>query len=726
MTTNISLKQKMIAFCMAIGLIPFAAMGYYAFSQAASKLEDQYFNQLTSLRATKQHTAQELIEGWKDDISLLSKNTLAATYIATLQTYADLPEGHSGPAVNIGSNEYKELYKQADPHFSPYVTEKGYYDTFLVGTEGRILYTQAKESDLGQSLASGPLAQSGIADAWRMAQKESLGFSDFKPYAPSAGDPAAFIAKRITVDGAPAGTVVLQIPLDHINKLMQLRDGLGKTGETYLIGPDKLMRSDSFLDPTNHSVVASFRNPQKGKVDTVAAQKALNDESNTEIITDYNGHPVLSSFAPLNVLAGVRWAIIAEIDEAEAFASVFALRTALLIAGGVIIVLVIGATLFILRRELLTPLNAIQDFAGQVAGGNLDATARGSFSAEMASLQNSITTMVGSLKEKMHEANLKSEEAARQAANAEKALDEARMQQEKVSKLITHMQDLSGRANTIAERMSSAADELTAQVDQVSSGASIQRDRMQETATAMEQINATVTEVAQNSTLASSSSGEARDKAQQGAGIVQQAIRAIEEVNNTALSLKESMGSLGQQADSIGQVMTVISDIADQTNLLALNAAIEAARAGDAGRGFAVVADEVRKLAEKTMSATKEVGDRIANIQQAAGKNIESVDKALKAIEEATMQANSSGEALDSIVGMASDTAHQVSSIATAAEEQAAAMEEVSRSVEEVNMIVNETADGMMQAAEAVQELATQATELRDLIQSLESAGRED
>ena len=150
-------------------------------------------------------------------------------------------------------------------------------------------------------------------------------------------------------------------------------------------------------------------------------------------------------------------------------------------------------------------------------------------------------------------------------------------------------------------------------------------------------------------------------------------------MSELAQGLKENMHALGSKAESIGQVMNVISDIADQTNLLALNAAIEAARAGEAGRGFAVVADEVRKLAEKTMSATREVGDAIGSIQAAARQNIESVDVAAKAVEEATALAEDSGGALEKIVQLSGGTSNQIQNIATAAEEQSATSEEISR-----------------------------------------------
>jgi methyl-accepting chemotaxis protein len=179
------------------------------------------------------------------------------------------------------------------------------------------------------------------------------------------------------------------------------------------------------------------------------------------------------------------------------------------------------------------------------------------------------------------------------------------------------------------------------------------------------------------------------------------------------------MQELGSQAQSIGGVMNVISDIADQTNLLALNAAIEAARAGEAGRGFAVVGDEVRKLAEKTMSATQEVGANITAIQQSARTNINEVGAAAKAVTEATELANTSGQALTEIVTLASANSSVVASIATAAEEQSATSEEINRAIEEISRIVVDTANGMVQSSAAVQELSQMAQELNTVMAGL-------
>jgi methyl-accepting chemotaxis protein len=281
------------------------------------------------------------------------------------------------------------------------------------------------------------------------------------------------------------------------------------------------------------------------------------------------------------------------------------------------------------------------------------------------------------------------------------------------------MLEVAKNASMISNRVATASEELASQVEEISRGLVMQRAHVESTASAMTEVNSTVLEVAKNAGKASEQSELTRAKATEGAELVSEVTRAINGVNTVALNLQSNMQELGKQAENIGSVMTVISDIADQTNLLALNAAIEAARAGEAGRGFAVVADEVRKLAEKTMSATHEVGDSIKSIQQSAGTNINEMGNATRSIGEATELANQSGAALAEIVKMASDSSSVVSSIATAAEEQSASSEEINRALEEISRVVSDVSKGMIQSSSAVQELSHTAAELRQIIEGL-------
>ncbi len=274
-------------------------------------------------------------------------------------------------------------------------------------------------------------------------------------------------------------------------------------------------------------------------------------------------------------------------------------------------------------------------------------------------------------------------------------------------------------ASGISDRVAAASEQLAAQVEQISRGAEVQRSRVETTASAMTEMNSTVMEVARNAGQASDQSEHTRRKAGEGAGLVNKVVDSMSQVNAIADHLHGNMQELGRQAESIGSVMNVISDIADQTNLLALNAAIEAARAGEAGRGFAVVADEVRKLAEKTMQATHDVGENILSIQQSARTNITEVGNAVGSISEATKLANDSGSALQEIVHMAAANSSVVASIATAAEEQSATSEEINRSIEEISHVVAETTDGMLQSSAAVQDLSQMAQELRRVMERL-------
>jgi len=421
---------------------------------------------------------------------------------------------------------------------------------------------------------------------------------------------------------------------------------------------------------------------------------------------------------PADVVLAEANALNAELTSRATVSALWQVGVGLLVALGGI------AVLWLFAETLTKPLRMAAGFAEKVAGGDFNQKLDIKQEDEIGVLATALTSMVDNLKGKIAEANQKSAEAAEQARLAKIATDEANEAKARAERAKAEgMMHAATQLEKVVEVVSSASEELSAQIEQSSRGTEVQSQRVGETATAMEEMNATVLEVARNASQAAESSGSARAKAVDGAKIVSQVVEGINTMLKMSQDIKDDMSVLGKQAEGIGQVMNVISDIADQTNLLALNAAIEAARAGDAGRGFAVVADEVRKLAEKTMTATKEVGEAISGIQSGTKKNLENVAHSVSNIEQATGLAHKSGEALQEIVHLVEVAADQVRSIAAASEEQSAASEEINRSIEEINRISSETASAMTQSAQAVGELANQAGNLRQLIEKMKSGG---
>jgi methyl-accepting chemotaxis protein len=377
-------------------------------------------------------------------------------------------------------------------------------------------------------------------------------------------------------------------------------------------------------------------------------------------------------------------------------------------------------------RSISAPLSRTAEFAMTVANGRLDHQLDVRRADEIGNLADSLRHMVENLKRMIAESEQKSREAEHLAGEASRATKLAEDALERADRAKREgLLQAAGKLERMVGVITSAAQELNAQVEQSRNGTHHQSKRVAETATAMEEMNATVLEVAKNAGLAAETSESARKNAAHGAEVVAQAVAGIGQVRQTSESLKQDMGALGKQAEGIGNILSVITDIADQTNLLALNAAIEAARAGDAGRGFAVVADEVRKLAEKTMSATKEVGAAIHDIQAGTRKSVEGVDRSVSTIQQATALAEQSGVALRAIVGLVEASSDQVRSIATAAEQQSATSEEINKSVEDISRISNDTAEAMNRSLASVQALAGETKTLQALIEQLRTEGQQ-
>ena len=394
---------------------------------------------------------------------------------------------------------------------------------------------------------------------------------------------------------------------------------------------------------------------------------------------------------------------------------------------GIVASVLVGLGLgFMMARNMLRQLGdepaSLSQLALAIAGGDLNA--RFDPARPEIGVFGAMKSMVDTLKNKIGEAEQKGLEAAEESKKAQQATLEAEAARKQAERAKAEgMLQAARQLESVVGIINTASEQLSAQIEQSSRGADEQSNRVRETATAMEEMNATVLEVSKNAQQAADASNHTKKQAVEGVAIVTDAVKGIETVREQSMAIKEDMNALGKQAEGIGQVMNVIADIADQTNLLALNAAIEAARAGDAGRGFAVVADEVRKLAEKTMSATQEVGQAIRDIQEGTRKNIANVDKSALSIESATSLSVRSGESLQQILTFVEHVNDQVQSIATASEEQSAASEEINQSVEQVATISAETAQAMEQASRAVSDLLEQSQILNRLITEMKAQG---
>ncbi|MBE9561935.1 MAG: GAF domain-containing protein, partial [Proteobacteria bacterium] len=294
--------------------------------------------------------------------------------------------------------------KQED-FFAQYINSYGYYDLFLIHPKGKIFYSVKHESDYLTNILTGKYADSHLGQLIKKVIKtRELGVSDFAPYVPSNNEPEAFIAQPLQHNDHIEFIVVLQFSDTAINNIMQQHAGMGNSGETYLVGGDKLMRSNSILDPINHSLTASFANPSKGMVDTQASRLALAGKTGSGIIQDYRGKPVLSAYTPVNI-EDITWALIAEIDQAEAFSAINKLE---LLMGIVIFLIGLITLIFITRatKRLVTPLLSINNHLKNLALGKIvDNNIEYNNNDEIGELVTSVHTLKNSMQNSISQAN---------------------------------------------------------------------------------------------------------------------------------------------------------------------------------------------------------------------------------------------------------------------------------------------------------------------------------
>lgn len=325
----------------------------------------------------------------------------------------------------LDSSPYANAHATYHPLFARMLRKLNYYDIFLIDhNSGNIVYSVFKEADYATNLDTGPYRYSGLAKAFQAARKNpqlgSVTLLDFDHYEPSYNKPAAFMASPVFDGPMLKGIIAAQLNIDDLNDYMTSsgnweQEGMGKSGEVYLVGEDESLRTssrffmenkDAYLQALREAAVSSdavrkientgvaiLNQPVK----SAASDKALRGISGTEIVKDYRNVDVLSAYAPIEI-GGMRWAILAEKDASEAMAPLYDMRNKLLITLGSIAILV---TLFslIAAGVFAKPVAHLENSVERFKGGDTDFRLDISGTDEFASLSRAFNGMIDQIRE---------------------------------------------------------------------------------------------------------------------------------------------------------------------------------------------------------------------------------------------------------------------------------------------------------------------------------------
>ncbi len=616
-----------------------------------------------------------------------------------------------------------KLAGETDDYFTRYLKKYGYYDLFLIHPNGNIFYTVKHEADYQTNLLSGTYAATGFGKmVERVLRTKTFELADFEAYAPSNGEPAGFMAQPLLMDETVELVVALQIPIEGINAVMLERTGMRSTGETYLVGADGLLRSDSFLDPETYSVAASLRYPDQGRIQTVASQNALSGQTGRGILRNYLGTRVLSVYAPLQI-GDITWALIADIETSEALAAITRLRVSFLVVTGLALLAIVIVAV-VLSNSITRPITQFLRIGKAIAAGDLtqNIVVRRS-SREFDELAEAFRTMKGTLEhvfQEMHvliqgiqagQLTLRGNAAqltggwrdlivgmnrlieafAAPITVTASALDQ--LAQGDIPDAIT--QSYKGDFNIIVTALNTMSQKLTRVVREVKASINTFAQNSQELSASAEALSEGTAEQAAATEEASASMEQMTanirqnaDNARQTELLAKQAVQYAEEsgqvVSETVIAMQQIVGQI-----------SVIQDIANQTRLLSLNATIEASRAQEFGKSFGVVAHEVRNLADTSRIAAEKIGQLA----------ISSLDVSQKA-----------GTMLATLVPNIQKTAELVQEISAASAEQSSGAIQVNKAIQQLDQVTQQNAASAEQVSVAAESLANQATQLQEVI----------
>jgi methyl-accepting chemotaxis protein len=696
--------QLIIRFSLLL-IIPIVLIGIINYIMANIFTRTNVFRQLDALVENKKLLLEHQVEYWKKAVQIISDDTMFRTNLPIIAQYQTDRTNTASTYQNS-----KDALRQKASVIGDYA------DIIIADTSGRIILTTSKEEEdqEGTDISSYSYFREGgkglyVSDIFHERGHESK----------------MIIANPVKgEDGRLLSVLLLEINAEGVNEVMKKRTGLGETGETYIVGKDKLMRTDSQFIPN-----AAL----KQLVDTEGVRAALEGKEGHGEYKDYRGKKVVGSY---RWMPEREWALIAEIDASEAFASLNRMLFAFIIILVLVAIVVIIITAYFVAHPIVTPVLELSNMATVITEGDLAQDVEISGKYELGILARAFAQMIYGMRSivaSVRDAAARVSASAEQISAVSKQIsDGTQTQASATAEVSAAAEEISKSIDAVAksaDSLASSVSETSASIRQMagniqaifSSSSSISLT-IEETAASINEMAASIKDVSENAQNTAKFTDTVNESAVWGNDAVKQTEKGLKQISDIFSEVTKSIESLSEKSLEIDAIIKTVDDMADRTNLLALNSAVEAARAGEHGEGFRVLAEEIRDLAVEERENTRQITQIIKDIQKSMRLAVESVESGKSSVDDGIRQAQSSREALDIIVKQVQQANQMAKQISTATEEQLSVSNAIVKAMEEAKKQILELDSALEEQSISGQQIEKAAEDMRKLTEGVRTA----
>ncbi|MBF0361381.1 MAG: methyl-accepting chemotaxis protein [Oligoflexia bacterium] len=748
-----NLKAKLTASFVVSSLIGLTLVGAICYFTAQKSLENSKKENLETILDTKSAEIQKVMVDMTSALLSLSNGKYLQDALISIESLVYAINSTFDNDMELASNStFQNLearYKYNDI-FKEYLDQYPMFSNVgIIQSKGLVMTQAWKNIFLGKNLLNGAVKDTPLAKGFAkmLNTKEKIVFIDLH-YSKELNKAIAYLIspifskydRDVYAMNDKMGYIYVEINWEVINQVSKFKTGLGETGQIYILGEDRIQRTDTVQSRTNEAYKLEFAQRDQTKLNSPAIKELFEGSQNQSVkkITletkNYLGENVFSTISIAEIL-GNKWGFFVEVSTKEAMSSVKKMGF-LIFAATLIIIAVLAFIGIMLGSNIGSSIKKISDSARDISNGkmnkvNIDDESEIGECAEAMNRMVDVLTSVntdlekiahagkeGNLTERLNASKYEGDyrkiidgvngilnEIVRPISELEIVLQEISQGDLTVnmkgdykgaylsiknavnatvfslSKIMIQVKDVVGSVDISSRKVAESSNGLHA-------GAGQQATSLEEITTTMTEIGAQINSNAENALKAKNVSTDVRENAAKG---------------NTQMSnMLKAMTDITASSQNIGKIIKVIDEIAFQTNLLALNAAVEAARAGKHGKGFAVVAEEVRNLAARSAEAAKETTNLIedSKMKVEQGQNI----------------ATETAQALDKIVGSITEVSQLISEISIASREQAQGVTQSNIGLKRVGEVTQKNTVFAEESATAADDLTSQSRALFEMI----------